>query len=63
VSRRRVAPGRAARERRYESAVRRQIALIDGAVLAGLSGWRYAPAEEFLRAEDDLVMFTEDGQR
>lgn len=59
MSRRRVANGRAARDRRYESAVRRQIALIDRRPREYL----YAPADEFLRRGDDLVMFTEDGTR
>lgn len=52
---RHLAKGRAARERRYESAVRRQIAL------KAQSGktWYYAAPEEMLRRGDDLALFAE----
>lgn len=63
MSRRRVAKGKAAREQRYESAVRRQIGLIDGTIPRRLPAtYLYAPAEEFVRYGDQLVMFTEDGR-
>jgi hypothetical protein len=65
MTRRRVAKGRAARERRYESAVYRQITLFDSSFRVGLRGIRYfyAPPEEFLRRGDDLAEFTQDGAR
>jgi len=59
MARRRVAKGKAARERRYEAAVYRQIRLIAAAPLLH----RYEDAEYFLRRGDTLAMFTEDGTR
>lgn len=56
---RRVAKGRAARDRRYEAAVRRQVALVRHArTVGGQAAYAlYADPEEFLRRGDTLDRF------
>jgi len=63
VRRRQVAKGRTAYERRYEAAVRRQVALVRNARRVGGRAARclYADPRDFLRPGDDLDRFTLSG--